>query len=276
LPIESDAVRWSQEVTMDNNDAYENEHQARRGRALLEQLPAKLTPGMLIGLDHFHAGGLEAAERLLHIGEVGEGMTVVDFGAGLGGPARLAAAAGAIVVGIDASPSFVDLATALSARCRLSGRVEFRVGDMTSPALPDHFADRVMLIHAQMNIEDKPALARTIARILKPGGKLLAWEVCTAGAGEVTWPTPWSLDGADSHLVDSATMRAEFERAGLHIASWEDRSAWVGGWFRQAASAQVPTPSLLTFLERGPERAQNFARGITTGQLAVVEGVAHA
>src|SRR4051794_10964572 len=111
---------------MDNNDAYENEHQARRGRAPLEQLPAKLPPGMLIGLDQFHAGGLEAAERLLHIGKVGEGMTVVDLGAGLGGPARLAADAGAIVVGIDASPSFVELATALSARCRLSGRVEFR------------------------------------------------------------------------------------------------------------------------------------------------------
>jgi ubiquinone/menaquinone biosynthesis C-methylase UbiE len=261
---------------MDSNDAYENEHQARRGRALLDQFPGKLTPGMLIGLDQFHAGGLEAAERLLRIGEIGAGMTIVDLGAGLGGPARLAAAAGADVVGIDTSPSFVDLATALSARCGLSERVEFRVGDMTSPALPDHVADRVMLIHAQMNIANKPALARTISRILKPGGKLLAWEVCAVGAGEVTWPMPWSLDGTDSHLVDSATLRAELERAGLHIDSWEDRSGWVAGWFRQAASAPVATPSLLTFLERGPERAQNFARGIATGQLAVVEGVAHA
>lgn len=262
---------------MESSEAYEQEGQAKRGRELLEQLPAKLSPRELAGLDQFHAGGVEAAERLLRIGEVGEGMTVVDLGAGLGGPARLAAAAGAIVVGIDASPSFVDLATALSARCGLSRRVEFRVGDMNSLDLPDAFADRVLLIHAQMNIEDKSALTRTIARILKPGGKLLVWEVCAANAGKVTWPTPWSLDGEDSHLVTADVLRATFEKHGLHIASWEDRSAWAAGWFRQMGSAQqVARPSLLTLLERGAERAQNFARGIATGQLALVEGVAHA
>jgi hypothetical protein len=34
---------------MDSNDAYENEHQARRGRALLDQLSGELAPGMSIG-----------------------------------------------------------------------------------------------------------------------------------------------------------------------------------------------------------------------------------
>lgn len=170
-------------------------------------------------LDQFHAGGVEATERLLRIGHVGEGMTVVDLGAGLGGPARLAAAAGAVVLGIDASPSFVELATALSARCGSSERVEFRVGDMTSPDLRDAFADRVMLIYAQMNVADKSALGRTIARILKPGGKLLMWEVCAANAGKVTWPTPWSLDRDDSHLVNADVLRAIFEKEGLKIAS---------------------------------------------------------
>ena len=262
---------------MGSNDAYENEHQATWGRELLEQLPGELNPIMLAALDQFHAGGVEAAQRLLRIGAVGAGMTVVDLGAGLGGPARLAAAAGASVVGIDISPSFVELARALSARCDLSQRVDFRVGDMTALDLPDGFADRVMLIHAQMNIEDKPALARAIARILKPGGQLLAWEVCARDAGQMNWPTPWSIDGADSHLVSADRLRAELEKGGLHITSWEDRGAWVGEWFRQAGRAQPAAgPSLLTFLERGPERAQNFARAITTGQLAVVEAVAHA
>lgn len=262
---------------MPNDEAYESEHQAKRSRELLQELPAELNPTMLAGLDQFHAGGIDAVERLLRIGEVREGMTVVDLGAGLGGPARLAAAAGATVVGIDASPSFVELATALSARCRLSQRVDFRLGDMTSLELPDDYADRVMLIHAQMNIEDKQALARTIARILKPTGKLLVWEICAADAGELTWPTPWSLDGSGSHLVDADTLRAEFEAAGLHVTSWEDRSAWVGRWFQQVGGAPpAARPSLLTLLERGPERAQNFARGIAMGQLAVIEGVAHA
>src|SRR5882762_2774051 len=105
---------------MGENNAYECGNQAERGRALLEQLPLELDPMMLGGLDQFHAGGAEPVLRLLRAGEVGEGMTVVDLGAGLGGPARLAAAAGAKVVGIDRSPGFVELATALSARCGLS------------------------------------------------------------------------------------------------------------------------------------------------------------
>ncbi len=107
---------------MSTNNAYEDEKQAKGGRALLEQLPVELNPMMLIDLDQFHARGAEPVERLLHMGEFGEGMTVVDLGAGLGGPARRGAAAGANVVGIDTSPSFVELATALPARCGLFAR----------------------------------------------------------------------------------------------------------------------------------------------------------
>ncbi len=262
---------------MSDNDAYEDENLAARGRALLDQLPDQLEPAGLIGIDQFHAGGIEPVQRLLHAGGVGEGMTVVDLGSGLGGPARLAAAMGATVIGIDQSPTFAALATELSARCRLSERVTFRVGDITSLDLPDRFADRAMLIHAQMNVFDKCALARSIAQMLKPGGKLLAWEICAAGTGEVTWPTPWSLDGKDSHLVTAGELRAALEEGGLHIASWEDRTAWTRGWFQRVlAGLPAPGPSLLGLLARGPERAQNFARGLAAGQLALVEVVAHA
>lgn len=259
------------------DDAYENAHQAERIRALLDELPARLDPTMLAGLDQFHAGGAEPVRRLLRLGDVGEGMTVVDLGSGLGGPARLAAAAGATVVGIDRNPGFVDLAAALSVRCGLAERVSFRVGDMTNLDLPDRFADRVLLVHAQMNVRDKVALARTIARIAKPGGRLLAWEICVAGADGPAWPTPWSLDGSDSHLVSAAELRAAFEGAGLRVTTWEDRSAWVQAWFQQAVAAPPASePSLLALLERGPERARNFARGVAAGQLALVEVVAHA
>ena len=105
---------------------------------------------------------------------------------------------------------------------------------MTAPALSSASADRVLLIHAQMNIVDKPALMRTVARLLRPGGALRAWETCAAAAADVSWPVPWSLDGTDSHLASETDLRAAIEGAGLRVTAWEDRTAWVQQWFQRA------------------------------------------
>ena len=55
---------------------------------------------------------------------------MLDLGCGIGGPARyLAATFGSKVTGVDLSPSFIDAATYLTARCGLSHRVTFQVGE---------------------------------------------------------------------------------------------------------------------------------------------------
>jgi cyclopropane fatty-acyl-phospholipid synthase-like methyltransferase len=55
---------------------------------------------------------------------IGQGCAVLDVGCGPGGSCRLAADAGAMVVGIDASHALVDIA-----RERVPG-AQFEIGDM--------------------------------------------------------------------------------------------------------------------------------------------------
>jgi hypothetical protein len=47
--------------------------------------------------------------------------------------------------------------------------------------------------------------------------------------------------------------------------------------FQQALAAPRPSgPSLFSILDRGPERAQNFAGALKANQLSLVEVIAHA
>ena len=76
-----------------------------------------------------------------------------------GGPARtLAEVAGCTVTGIDLTPEFCEVATALSQWTGLSDRTGFNVGDATATGLPDAAVDAALTVHVAMNIADKPAL----------------------------------------------------------------------------------------------------------------------
>ena len=80
------------------------------------------------GFDHFHTGGALATERMAKALSPSRGETVLDAGAGLGGPARfLANKYGCRVIGVDLTPLFVEVGHLLNddsnrtARSRVSG-----------------------------------------------------------------------------------------------------------------------------------------------------------
>src|SRR6516225_9731424 len=88
----------------------------------------RLTPQQLAALDQFHTRGLPATAELAKLVGVTAGMSVLDVGSGVGGPARfLAATFGCQVTGVDLSEAFVDAARYLTKRTGQSGQVSFEM-----------------------------------------------------------------------------------------------------------------------------------------------------
>ncbi len=160
-----------------------------------------LSPDDLAGVDEFHLGGRTATMAMLGALELSDDAQVLDVGCGIGGAARtIAAATGCAVTGVDLTVEFVETAAELSTLVGLSEHTRFEVGD--APALPfaDSEFDAVTMFHVGMNISDKPALFSELARVMRPGGTLVLYDVMRVGDGEISYPVPWSTDRSTSFV----------------------------------------------------------------------------
>ncbi len=142
-----------------------------------------LRPQDLWPHDQDHYGGLAANDAIAAAAEIGEGTEVIDFCAGLGGPARyLAARYGARVTGVDLNPDRVAGAAALTAAVGLDDRVWVIEGDVTRTGMSDASADVVMSQEAFLHVPDKAAAIAEAFRLLRPGGRLCFTDWVTDGS----------------------------------------------------------------------------------------------
>jgi cyclopropane fatty-acyl-phospholipid synthase-like methyltransferase len=235
---------------------------------------AALTQEHWDGLDQFHAGGSEAVDGLLPSLHLAPGMTVLDVGSGLGGPARqVARNTGCTVVGVDITPAYVDAAVDLTHTAGLAEQVSFFCGDIATFDRTDF--DAAYTMHVQMNVADKRTYFTEIARRLRPGAHFATFEVCLNGDTQPTPPLPWSLDGTDSFLATADELRDTIQSSGFDLVEWIDETAWVRQWFENlagriaAGGTQATLPALLT---DGPTRMRNFAVALTTGVVTIHRG----
>lgn len=245
------------------------------GKDINQLVPADLAP-----VDEFHIRGREATLELAGRTDIEAGMRVLDVGCGIGGSARhLAAELGCHVTGIDLTRDYIETATALAQRTGMANRVEFHHGSATAlPFEPDSF-DIVWTEHVQMNIADKAAFYGEIARVLKPGGRLLFHDIFSRDGSEPWYPVPWAGDASISFLARADSIPDILKAAGLQVLEWEDRSEDSLGWFRRAVSqlrTTGPAPLGLHLLMGASTlpKFENLIRNLQESRITVIQSVA--
>jgi MPBQ/MSBQ methyltransferase len=71
------------------------------------------------------------------------------------------------------------------------------------------------MLHVGMNIADKAALFREVARVLRPGGSFAVYDVMRVGAGDLVYPMPWASEAATSFVATPAEYAAAAAAAGF-------------------------------------------------------------
>ena len=234
-----------------------------------------LTPQQLGALDQFHTRGLAATAELAQLAGIVAGMSVLDVGSGVGGPARfLAATCGCRVIGVDISEPFVDAARYLTERTGQSGQLSFQTASALELPFDDGRFDIVLLQHVAMNISDRAQLYREIRRVLKSGGRFATFDV-VLGVGEPHYPLPWARTPATSFLLTIGATREAIEPTGFRILTWQDDTEVAKAWFAQLrVSGLPPSPNLGVVM--GPDFAElttNLGRNLMQGRLGVLTAV---
>ncbi len=234
----------------------------------------------LSAADEFHLGWLAQTVELAKQLDLSPGMTVLDIGAGIGGPARyFAKAHGCRVTGIDLTDEFVQVAESLTRRCGLADQVNFQTGSGLALPYDSETFDVATLIHVGMNIADKATLFGEARRVLKWGGRFGVYDIMRASPDPLPYPMPWAHTAETSFVETPETYRQLLTAAGFEIAKERDRSAFalqLGREMRENAERNgVPPLGLHTLM--GPatkERLANVMDALQRGLIAPVEIIA--
>jgi len=274
---------------MMNIDALVDKHYGFGG--LMEKIEAglnlagkdanSLTVDDLAPLDEFHTRGRESTLEVAELAKLKPSDLVLDVGCGLGGTARhLAEQYKCHVVGVDPTEEYISVGKKLTELVGLSDRVELRQGSALEIPYEDGRFDIVWTEHVQMNIADKNRFYSEIARVLKPGGRLLFHDIFRGLGDPPFYPAPWAEDDSISALATETEARAMIEQAGLKIDQWIEKVQESIESFKRV-SAQIAldgTPPIGVHLLMGDnakDKLQNYVRNLIEDRVSVALGMAH-
>ena len=121
--------------------------------------------------------------RLIGLAGPLRGTRALDLATGTGDIAFELAARGAEVVGLDVTHRMIELANAKAG----GRRVRFLVGDMLALPFPAGSFEIVTIGYGLRNVPDLGAAIDEVARVLKPGGRMLSLDFNRPPSRVVTW-----------------------------------------------------------------------------------------
>jgi sterol 24-C-methyltransferase len=121
---------------------------------------------------------LLATERMVaEEGTFRKGLSILDVGCGLGGPAlNIAEYSGADITGVDLCEHHVRIAAENAQLRGLAGRVRFMAADGMHLPIADATFDRVYVFESGCHMPDKEAFCLECARVLRAGGEFLGLD----------------------------------------------------------------------------------------------------
>jgi SAM-dependent methyltransferase len=198
----------------------------------------------------FREATRDLTERLVALLDPLPGETILELAAGLGETGFEAArhlVPGGVLLSTDAAPEMVEAARRRAAELGVEA-VEFRIVDLLAIDLPDGAVDGVLCRFGVMLAEDPGAALAEIARVLRPGGRVVIavwaspdandWMTAAGRAavelGLMERPDPKAP--GPFRLADGEELRRLVERAGLTIEVVEDvpvswRAASTDEWW---------------------------------------------
>ena len=130
----------------------------------------------VIGKRVIHPGGRDSTESLLGQVAITDTTRVLDVGCGVATTAvEIARRFGARVTAVDIAPVMLERAQANVAAARLQHLVQVQPGDILDLDFPDGTFD-VVIAEAVTMFVDRQRAANELARVTRPGGRVLATE----------------------------------------------------------------------------------------------------
>jgi len=179
----------------------------------------------LLPVDEFHIRSKTATKELIKLSGFTPDMHILDVGCGVGGSTRrLADEIGCRVTGIDLSDEYIDAAEKLTQIFKMQDKVKFRAGSALEMPFADESFDGAWSIQMGMNIEDKLSWMKDVYRVLKPGGRVVLYELHADINTPAHYPTPWAQDISMSFLVQPVEFRNILTATGFMIDAWTDKT----------------------------------------------------
>ena len=232
------------------------------------------TPQDLIAVDEFHIGGIDATRFVSTALAPAASGKILDIGCGIGGPARfIAADTGCHVTGIDLTESFVETGNHLSRLVGLEEQVMLNTGNALALPFADSEFDAAYMIHVGMNIADKDQLISEAARVIKPGGRFVIYDVMQMQDATLPYPLPWAETGKTSAVSSPTIYLDALTRAGLVAKPPQNKRDFALQFFdrmmKRGAGNQPPALGLhLVMGATTPQKIQNVHQQIRQGVLA--------